>query len=135
MRRMQRIASCNLEERVRSVTRERSVEMIQADLAKQRPVRARRLRELLSCHGGFRPNIGKLIGQEIETLRDQVVADPFFKVEPEHKMTKAELAVKHAEEEHMRRRGLSVPTYTDIIKAVEILTEYTSTTSDHCDLF
>ena len=124
MHRMQRIASINLEERLRSVTRERSVELINDDLAKKRPIRARRVRELLSAHGGFRPAISKLIGEEIATLRDQVVADPFFKIDPEHKMTKAELAAKHAEAEHMKKRGLSLPTYDDITNAVQILTEY-----------
>ena len=126
MSRMERVAGIEWGERLRSVTRERSMELVKSDLAKKNPVRGRRVRELLATHGAFRPNCRKVLGAEVDRLREQVVADPFFKIEPEHKLSPRELAALHAEEEHMAKFGLAVPKYEELAKVVEILEEYTS---------
>jgi hypothetical protein len=126
MSRIERIAGVKLDERVRSLSRERAMELVTEDLEAKRSIRGRRIREMLTTHGAFRPNAAEILGKEVEMLREQVTADPFFKIDPEHQLSKRELAMLHAEEEHMRKRGLKVPKYEDVIKVVEILQEYTS---------
>eukprot|EP01043_Picozoa_sp_COSAG02_P030540 COSAG02_NODE_1953_length_10277_cov_3.865003_2_plen_818_part_00 len=124
--RMKRVAGIEWEERVRSVSREKAMELVKSDLDCKRPIRARRVRELLASHGAFRPNARKILGDQIDALREQIVADPFYTIEPEHELTKHELAILRAEEEHMARLGLEVPKYEDVVTAVQTLEEYTS---------
>lgn len=126
MNRMQRVAGIQLKERVRAVPREKAMQLVKSDLARKKPIQARRVRELMSTHGAFRPHAAEILGQEVENLREQVVADPFYMIEPEHQLSKHELATLHAEEEHMRALGLEVPKYEDVAKVVQMFEEYTS---------
>lgn len=47
---------------------------------KQRPLRAFQLKELLTAAGGFRENCDKVMGDNVDLLAEQVMADPFMTI-------------------------------------------------------
>jgi len=52
---------------------------------KRKPVRAFQLKELLTGAGGFRENCDKIMGDNVDLLAEQVLADPFMTIfPPEH---------------------------------------------------
>ena len=124
--RLKRVAGLDLEENEDQLPREKCLEYLKRDLEKHKLIRASKVRELLVAHGGFRPNAKEELGAPVEELAEQVLADPFFAVRPKHTLSEKEVAQQHAEEEHMRERGLPVVDYEHIRQVVSILEEYTS---------
>ena len=49
---------------------------------RRRPVRAFQLKELLTAAGGFRENCDKVMGDNVDLLAEQVLADPFMTIFP-----------------------------------------------------
>jgi hypothetical protein len=124
--RMERVSGVHLNERLDFLPKDEGMALIQKDIKHHHAIRASRVRELLSTHGGFRPGADAIFGPDVVLLGKQVVADPYFKCAPDHKLNKRELAILHAEEEHMRARGLDVLKYEQIEKVVDILAAWTS---------
>lgn len=51
-------------------------------LNNRRPVRAFQLKELLTAAGGFRENCDTIMGDNVDILAEQVLADPFMTLFP-----------------------------------------------------
>ena len=51
-------------------------------ISKRRPVRAFQLKELLTAAGGFRENCDNIMGDKVDILAEQVLADPFMTLYP-----------------------------------------------------
>ena len=124
--RMARVAGLDLEENEHMLPRAKSLQYMKDQLEDNGTIRANRVRDLLVTHGGFRPNCASILGEEVEELADQVLAEPLFSCDADHVLTPTEQAILHAEEEHMRDRGLNPVKYIGIKRVVSILDEWTS---------
>ena len=124
--RMNRLGGIDLEEANFYLPREESMKILKHHVDTNHHIRAKLVKEVLSAHGAFRPNVEESLGPEVAKLASQVIAEPFFTAEPTHEMTDAEKAVKHAQDESMRMQGLDPVQFEDISRVVEILNEWTA---------
>ena len=124
--RMSRVAGYDPDELNDFLPKQAVLDLMKSKVKRHRPIRSRNIKELLATHGGFRPKVADTLGKNTETLAEQCVADPYFVVTPTHKMGKREQAMVHAQEEHMKARGLDPVQYEVVESVVESLSEWTS---------
>jgi hypothetical protein len=99
---------------------------------KKSPIRAFELKSMLTACGAFRTKCGEVMGDEVEMIAKQVLADPFFTmypakyVESQGKAALIAAQQQRACDDHMREAGLPVLTYDSIETVLKSLERYTS---------
>jgi hypothetical protein len=124
--RMMRLGGIDLEERSRYIERDDSMDILESHLKHHHHVRAKLLREVLSAHGAFREEGRKLFGDNVAKIAEAVIREPFFTIEPDHKVKPARAARIHAQQESMRLRGMEPVTYSDVASMVDTLNAWTA---------
>ena len=76
----------NVESRMRLPNLQKQLNTVSKRIAGRKLIRANRLKELLTAAGGFRADCSAIMGDAVELLAQQVLADSFFTVYPEELM-------------------------------------------------
>ena len=124
--RMVRLAGVDLEDSMHYVAREDSMHILMHHLEHNHHIRAKLVKEVLSAHGAFRAKSSETLGDKVEQIAGQVIAEPFFTCEPTHVMTPKERAIKFAQDESMKKHGQEPVTFEGIQEVAKILNEWTS---------